>query len=70
MNDETSINIPLMQEVKLKYSVGRGIKEDLEPKHRGGIVVYLACSGNIMLSGLAGGPVLRGGTGSLNKQDP
>lgn len=58
-----------MQEVKLKYRVGRGIKEDLEPKHRGGIVVYPACSGNIM-SGLAGGPVLRGATGSLNKQDP
>lgn len=69
MNDQTSTNSPLLEEVKLKYSVGRGVKEDGEPKHKGGIVLHPECSQNVMFSGLAGGPEWRGGAGTLNKPD-
>lgn len=69
MNDQTSIDSPLTKEVKLKYNMGRGVKEDREPKHKGGIVLCLGCLENTTLAALAGGPELRDGNGTLSKQD-
>lgn len=50
MSDQTSMNSPLVKEVKLKCSVGRGVKEDREPKHKGGIVLCLGCLGEYHVS--------------------
>lgn len=47
MNDQTSINSSLIKEVKIKYSVGRGVKDHEEPQHKGRIVLYLECSRNV-----------------------
>ena len=70
MDDQTSINSPLIQEVKLKHSLGRGVEEDHEQKHKGGIVLDQGHPGNKYHTvRSAGVSTLRGGTGSLGKQD-
>lgn len=69
MKDQTSTNSPLMQEVTLKNTVweeesGKTVNQSTEVELHSSWGVR-----GISLSGLAGGPILRGGTGTLNKQD-
>ena len=49
-DDQTSINSPLVREVKFKCRVGRGVVEDQKPKNRSGIVLDQEHPGNITLS--------------------